>query len=323
MTGRQRTGRARKAELFIKLSGWFVMGGALALAFFWYFKPSVIRVSLWQAACYVGGVIILILIAKLVKPFKTTFNPVAQAAFYVPTVRGTCVRYTIITALIVFGWSGETEYTAPIHPSGTLVVGVLQFLWWIISLVCLIIRAVVANRIPEYVARDRSDALSFGGHSPSSQPVSSANNQSFDFSDTSPRLSPDPEPASLPPTDSHDVEPEDFDPYLDVPHPSPAEPQQTKPEPPETKQPEKPQPQSPTYSQEQSGVPAFGAQLNFNHTGSQRSAAYGSGPAGAHTGSGPTRSGNTSGTLNCPQCNAPKPAYMHLCPACADASGRH
>ena len=172
-------------------------------------------------------------------------------------VGGTCVRFTIITALIVFGWSGEMEYTAPIHPSGTLVVGVLQFLWWIISLVCLIIRAVVANRIPEYVARDRSDALSFGGHGPSSRPVSSANNQSFDFSDTSPRLSPDPESASLPPT------------------------------------------------------------------GSQRSAAYGSGPAGAHTGSGPTRSGNTSGTLNCPQCNAPEPAYMHLCPACADASGRH
>lgn len=312
MTGRQGTGRARKAELFIKLSGWFVMGGALVLAFFWYFKPSVIRVSLWQAACYVGGVIILILIAKLVKPFRSTFNPVAQAAFYVPTVRGTCVRFTIITALIVFGWSGEMEYTAPIHPSGTLVVGVLQFLWWIISLVCLIIRAVVANRIPEYVARDRSDALSFGGHSPSSQPVSSANNRSFDFSDT-PRFLPDPEPASLPPTDSHDVEPEDFDPYLNEPHPSPPEP----------KQPEKPKPHSPTYSHEHPGVPSFRVQSKHNPTGSQQSAEYGSGPAAAQTGSGPTHLSNTSGLSACLRCNSLQPAYMHSCSACGYAPGRH
>ena len=313
MAGQLRKNRVRKAGIFIRFTGWFVMGGALALAFFWYFKPSVIRVPLWQAVCYVGGVIILLLISNVAKPFRTTFNPVPKAASYVPTVLGTCVRFAIITGLIYLGWKGEKEFTWPLHPTAIPVVGKLQFLWWLVSLVCLIIRAVISRRISEYETSDKIDAVVLPDYGTIPKPISNRNDQPFNFGDTSPHVStdPDPEPTALPSTRSGDAKPRDFDPYLDEPHPSPPEPKQ-----PEPKQPEKPKPHSPMYSHEHPGVPSFRVQSKHNPTGSQQSAEYGSGPAAAQTGSGPTHSSNTSGLSVCPRCNSLQPAYMHSCSAC-------
>lgn len=70
-------------------------------------------------------------------------------------------------------------------------------------------------------------------------------------------------------------------------------------------------------------TPSFSTPRNSAAPSSHSSATYGSGPAFTPTGSGPTHPGNTSGTSTCPQCHAPKPAYMHACPACGHAPSRH
>lgn len=159
MGGQLKTDRVKIPGIILRVTGWFVIGGAFAMAILWFLNPMWSRSGGTVATYWITTPIMLFLVSRLVRPIRTLFKPVTLAAGAVPSLGATIGWSILLAILMALGQlveaMGALEYVTPSSPSE--VFKRVQFTWWFISLICLIVRFFIARKIKSLARLDQRD----------------------------------------------------------------------------------------------------------------------------------------------------------------------
>lgn len=153
-----RVDRARKPLNAVVAFGWIYVLSTFAIGLLWYSNPFVGRSTFWQVFCSISTVLIIWL--GVVRPIKIRSLTPGKLLEVAPTAEFIkAPKFFIALSVITFiGWlldAGHLETSE--NSARVLFIGLVQLIWWLTSLIILILRysfALRADRLAELDERD-------------------------------------------------------------------------------------------------------------------------------------------------------------------------